>query len=85
MVLAGANFALQYRVLRKRFNPMRDEEFRAYLLILLAASLILFLELLRAGYLLRGRDGRSAIGLPDRLDDDDDRLRKRELRGLDGV
>ena len=48
MVLAGANFALQYRVLRKRVNPMRDEEFRAYLLILLAASLILFLELLRA-------------------------------------
>ena len=48
MVLAGANFALHYRVLRKRFNPMRDEEFRAYIVIMLVASLILFLELLRA-------------------------------------
>ena len=48
MFLAGANFALHYRVLRKRFNPLRDEEFRAYIAILLVASLILFLELLRA-------------------------------------
>jgi trk system potassium uptake protein TrkH len=49
MVLAGANFALHYRVLRRRFNPLRDEEFRVYLVIILVAALILFLELLRAG------------------------------------
>ena len=48
MVLAGASFALHFRVLRKRFNPLRDEEFRAYIAIMLVASLILFLELLRA-------------------------------------
>ena len=48
MVIAGANFALHYRLLRKRINPLRDEELRAYLLILGAASLLLFLELLRA-------------------------------------
>lgn len=48
MVLAGANFALHFRVLRKRFNPFRDEEFRLYIVIILAASLVLFLELLRA-------------------------------------
>ena len=48
MVLAGANFALHYRVLRRRANPFRDEEFRLYLVVILVASLILFLELLRA-------------------------------------
>ncbi len=48
MVLAGANFALHYRVLRRRANPFRDEEFRLYLVIILVASVILFLELLRA-------------------------------------
>ncbi len=48
MVLAGANFALHYRILRKRFNPLRDEEFRAYIVIILIASLLLFIELLRS-------------------------------------
>ena len=28
MMLAGANFALHYRVLQRRINPFRDEEFR---------------------------------------------------------
>ena len=31
MVLAGANFALHFRVLRARLNPLRDEEFRTYI------------------------------------------------------
>ena len=48
MVVAGANFALHYRLLRKRINPLRDEELRTYLLILLVASVIMLLELLRA-------------------------------------
>jgi trk/ktr system potassium uptake protein len=48
MMIAGANFALHYRLVRRRENPLRDEELRVYLGILLAASVILFLELLRA-------------------------------------
>ena len=46
MVLAGANFALHFRVLRKRFN-CATRNFRTYILIILVASLILLLELLR--------------------------------------
>jgi trk/ktr system potassium uptake protein len=48
MAIAGANFALHYRLLRRRKNPLRDEELRAYLVIMLAASIILFLELIRS-------------------------------------
>jgi trk system potassium uptake protein len=48
MTIAGANFALHYRLVRRRENPLRDEELRVYLGILLVASVILFLELLRA-------------------------------------
>jgi trk system potassium uptake protein TrkH len=48
MVIAGANFALHYRLLRRRINPLRDEELRVYLAIVLVASLVLLLELLRA-------------------------------------
>lgn len=48
MAVAGMNFALHYRALRRRLNPLRDEELRAYLLILIVASVVLFLELIRA-------------------------------------
>jgi trk system potassium uptake protein len=48
MAIAGANFALHYRLVRRRMNPFRDEELRAYLLLLLVGSLVLFLELVRA-------------------------------------
>jgi trk system potassium uptake protein len=48
MVLAGANFALHYRALMRRANPFRDEELRFYLGLLLLATALLFLELLRA-------------------------------------
>jgi trk system potassium uptake protein TrkH len=48
MVIAGANFALHYRLLRRRINPFRDEELRVYLAIMLVASVIMLLELLRA-------------------------------------
>jgi trk system potassium uptake protein TrkH len=49
MVVAGMNFALHYRALRRRLNPLRDEELRAYLLIMVVASVVLFLELIRSG------------------------------------
>lgn len=62
MVIAGANFALHYRLLRRRINPLRDEELRAYLAILLVASLLLFLELLRADLFSLGEEaGRQAV------------------------
>ena len=48
MALAGTNFALHYRALMRRANPFRDEEFRLYLGLLVLASVLLFLELLRA-------------------------------------
>jgi trk system potassium uptake protein TrkH len=48
MGIAGANFALHYRLLRKRMNPLGDEELRGYLVFLLLGTLILFLELIRA-------------------------------------
>lgn len=56
MIVAGANFALQFRALRRRINPLRDEELRAYLVILAVASLILFLELLRADLYSAGEE-----------------------------
>ena len=56
MVIAGANFALHYRLLRRRMNPLRDEELRLYLVFLLAGSLILFLELLRADLFSAGEE-----------------------------
>jgi len=56
MVIAGANFALHYRLLRRRLNPLRDEELRVYLGILLVVSLILLLELLRAGLYAFGEE-----------------------------
>jgi trk system potassium uptake protein TrkH len=48
MIIAGANFALHYRLVRRRANPLRDEELRVYLLILLVSSVILVLEVVRA-------------------------------------
>jgi trk/ktr system potassium uptake protein len=51
MVLAGANFALMYRVLARR-KPgalVRDEEFRLYLGLLAAGSLLIFVELASEG------------------------------------
>ena len=75
MVLAGANFALHFRVLDKRFNPMRDEEFRAYIVIILVAIADPLPRAAEGGHLLRRRDRRPPVGLPGRLDDDDDGLR----------
>jgi trk system potassium uptake protein len=51
IVVAGANFALTYRALfRRQLRPLlRDEELRLYVTVLLAATLILFLDLVRAG------------------------------------
>jgi trk system potassium uptake protein TrkH len=46
MVLAGANFVLMLRTLRRRANPARDEEFRLYVAILAVATLAIFLKLL---------------------------------------
>jgi trk system potassium uptake protein TrkH len=62
MIVAGANFALHYRALRRRINPLRDEELRLYLVILLAASVVLFLELLRSDVFSAGEEaGRQAV------------------------
>lgn len=54
MAIAGTNFALQYRALRRRGNPARDEELRLYVAFLLAGTLLLFLELLRSDVLPAG-------------------------------
>ncbi|MCC6221978.1 MAG: TrkH family potassium uptake protein [Thermoleophilia bacterium] len=56
MAIAGANFALHYRALRRRVNPLRDEELRLYLVFLAAGSLIVFLELLRADLFSAGEE-----------------------------
>jgi trk system potassium uptake protein TrkH len=55
MIVAGTNFALMYRaLLRRRVRYFaRDEEFRLYVAIVAAASLLLFVELLTED-LLRG-------------------------------
>jgi trk system potassium uptake protein TrkH len=47
MVIAGANFALMYRVLLRRRSRIlfRDEEFRLYLVLLVAATAVLTLTL----------------------------------------
>jgi len=46
MVLAGANFALHFRLLRGRASPLfRDTEFRLYLMILMVAASVIFLDL----------------------------------------
>ena len=51
MVLAGANFALMYRVLaRRQFGTLaRDEEFRLYVGLLAVGSLLIFIELASEG------------------------------------
>jgi trk system potassium uptake protein TrkH len=56
MVLAGANFALHYRLLRRRINPLRDEELRLYLVLAGVGTLILVLELTRAGIYAWGEE-----------------------------
>jgi trk system potassium uptake protein TrkH len=54
MVLAGTNFMLLLEVVRRRLNPLRDQEFRAYVGILAVASLIIFASL-TANDLFAGR------------------------------
>jgi trk/ktr system potassium uptake protein len=48
MLVAGANFALHYWLFRRQINPLRDEELRVYLVVIVIASVILLAELLRA-------------------------------------
>jgi trk system potassium uptake protein TrkH len=55
MAVAGANFALHYRALLRRANPVRDEELRLYVGILFLASLIIFAQLVTEG-LYRGEE-----------------------------
>jgi trk system potassium uptake protein len=51
MFLAGVNFALQYRVIRGQGRALlRDEEFRAYGGIVLVATVLLGIFLLRSGH-----------------------------------
>ncbi len=50
MVLAGVNFNLYYRMLNRRTRTIfRDPEFRAYMLILLGASLLISFSLVSRG------------------------------------
>lgn len=50
MIFAGGNFSLYYGLRRRRgWNLFRDFEFRLYLLIMAAASLIVFVDLVLAG------------------------------------
>ena len=49
MVLAGVNFALTYRAIRRRGRPFRDEELRAYLILLFLAAGILLAKLAGRG------------------------------------
>uniref|UniRef100_UPI002635B745 TrkH family potassium uptake protein n=1 Tax=Thermococcus sp. TaxID=35749 RepID=UPI002635B745 len=47
MVLAGANFALFWYLLRRDLRIFRNEEFRAYILVLVAVSLLIVPMLMR--------------------------------------
>jgi trk system potassium uptake protein len=50
MFIAGANFALQYRAVRGSRNALvQDEEFRAYTAVVVVASLLVMIALLRQG------------------------------------
>jgi trk system potassium uptake protein TrkH len=50
MFIAGANFALQYRAVRGSSRTLvRDEEFRAYTLVVVVASVLVTLALLNEG------------------------------------
>ncbi len=83
MVIAGANFALHYRLLRRRINPLRDEELRAYFVILGVASILLLLELLRADLFSFGESAIRQSVFQMVSIDDDHRLRERRLRPVD--
>jgi trk system potassium uptake protein len=49
MIVAGANFALIYAALRRIGNPLRDQEFRLYLILLALASGAVVAKLLGRG------------------------------------
>ncbi len=44
MFLAGTNFIIHYQVLKGKFKILKDEEFRLYLIFLVAATLLLILS-----------------------------------------
>jgi trk system potassium uptake protein TrkH len=62
MLVAGTNFALLYLgVIRRRFGALaRDDEFRVYLVLLVAASLLVFAELASRDVLTGGAGLRHA-------------------------
>lgn len=63
MIVAGTNFALLHAGIVRR-RPMafaRDEEFRAYLLVLVVASLLVAIELGHEGILARSHSVRHAV------------------------
>ena len=49
MALAGVNFGLMYRAVVRQGRPVRDEEFRLYVFLLVGASVILFAKLAGRG------------------------------------
>ena len=86
LIAAGTNYALMFQALvRRRLAPFaRDQEFRLYLVILLARLAAAARRAAGRGDRTRG-GGRALRRLPDRLDHDDDRLRQRRLQQLDGA
>ena len=61
MLLAGVNFALTYRAIRRRTNPLRDEELRLYLVLLAIATLLVFWKLVERGIFESGEAARHAV------------------------
>jgi trk system potassium uptake protein TrkH len=63
MIVAGTNFALMFTgIVRRRLGAFRrDEEFRAYLVLLALASLIVLIDLLNADILSGGSAVRHAV------------------------
>ena len=91
MLLAGANYAFQFQVVRGRpLTLLRSEEFRLYVLIVICATLLLALhaEERRRAAVGVDRHGRPVGGdaearrLPGAGDHHDDRIRDRGLRAL---
>jgi trk system potassium uptake protein len=48
MLLAGTNFVLMHAAVRRRVNPLRDEELRTYIALLAAAAGLIFAVLISA-------------------------------------
>ena len=83
MLIAGVNFVLLYRgfVRRRPRVFVRDEEFRLYIALVLAASIALTIQIW--GYGIAGGEEAIRAGVfQTDLDHHDDRVRDRGLRAV---